>query len=183
MASQSPRSRSSRSTVSRNAPTLAQQSLHRLAERSFTSSTRELPLCNVANFDCRVVRRSGDSRAQHRREIGKIVAEVEDLIEAEIELAHQALARIELVRGSLLQLLDSELARPARQGGGAAAGQKRDADADFLQELYREPVADVEGLDLARFAGVDDLAVCPDAVDVGDDEANVQCARGHARAC
>ena len=47
--------------------------------------------------------------------------------------------------------------------------------------MAAEAVAHVEFLDLARFAGIDDLAVGPDAVDVGDDEADIGRARGHRR--
>src|SRR6185436_16703897 len=55
----------------------------------------------------------------------------------------------------------------------AAAGEQRDAHAGFLHELHRQPVADVELLDLVSLARVDDLAVGPDAVDVGHDQFDV----------
>src|SRR5207245_7856047 len=90
------------------------------------------------------------------------------------------LARLQFVGRSLLQLLNSELACAAQQGGGAAARQQSHGDADLLSQLGREAVAHVELLDLACFAGVNDFAVRPDAVDVGDDQTDVESARGHA---
>src|SRR5207245_4137218 len=72
-----------------------------------------------------------------------------------------------------MQFLDGQLARPPREGGGAAAGEEGDRDADALGEPGAQPVADVELLHLSRFARVDDLSVGPDTVDVRDDEADV----------
>src|SRR4029077_13187245 len=120
-----------------------------------------------------------DSGAHHRREIGQIIAEIEDLIKAQREFVQHPLARIELVRRTLVQLLDAELARSTHKDGRAAAGEQSDGDAAALRELDAEAVANVEFLDFARFAGVDDLAVGPDAVDVGDDELDFVSARGH----
>ena len=75
--------------------------------------------------------------------------------------------------------MNAQLARSSDQSGGAAAGEQRDGDTDFLCELRCQTVADVELLDLPRFAGVDDLAVGPDSVDVGDDQADVARAGRH----
>src|SRR5438105_9395710 len=160
---------------------LAQQPLHCLAERALAAAAGELPLRDFSHLWRGVFRCGGDSGAQHRREIRKIVAEVEDLVEAELEFVNQPLTRIEFVLRSLMQLLNPELARTTNESGGAAAGQQRNGDANFLRQLGRQTVANIELFDLACFAGVDDFAVRPDAVDVGDDQADVESAGGHAR--
>ena len=53
-------------------------------------------------------------------------------------------------------------------------------DAHLLYELRRETVADVERLDLPVFSHVDNFPVRPDAVDVGDDQADVAGMRRHS---
>src|SRR5579872_799242 len=106
---------------------LAQQTLDRLAKRAFAAAARQLPLRGVAYLRRRVGWRGGDSGAEHRREIRQIVAEVKSLIEAKREFVQHPFTRVELVRRTLVQLLNSELARAAHEGGGAAAGQQSHA--------------------------------------------------------
>src|SRR5690348_12068856 len=94
---------------------LAQEAFDRFAKCSLSAAARHLPLRNIARFGCSVVWGGGDSSALHRCEIRKVVAEIEDLIEAEGELTEQSLARLQLVRRSLLQLLNSQLARAPQE--------------------------------------------------------------------
>src|SRR5437660_2676344 len=150
---------------------LAKKPLDGLAKRTLTATALQLPIRSVENFRRGVGRSGRDSGARHRGEIRKIVAEVKDLIEAEHQLLDQLLAGVQLVCRSLMQFRDSELARAAHEGRGAAAGQQRDRDADLLRELRCQAVADVELLDFAGLTGVDDFSVRPYPVDVGDDQA------------
>src|ERR1051325_7871773 len=154
-------------------PARAQQAFDGLAKRAFATARVELPRCRGPHLGRGVGGGGGDRRAQHRREIGQIIADVEDLIEADRQLLGDLLALGELVRRSLVQLLDAELARAPRERRRAAAGEEDDREPDLLRELRAEAVADVEVLDLALLARVDDLAVGPDAVDVEDDHADV----------
>src|SRR5437588_2864874 len=80
-----------------------------------------------------------------------------------------------------MQLVDAQLARAAREGGGAAAGQQGHSDSAALRKLGAEAVADVEFFDFAGLPGVDDLAVRPHAVDVGDDESDIHSLSHHPR--
>ncbi len=63
----------------------------------------------------------------------------------------------------------------------AARGQQGHGHPDLLRQLHAEAVANVELLDLAMLARVDDPAVGPYAVDVGDDEANGKGGSKHRR--
>src|SRR5437867_8480129 len=103
---------------------LTKEALDRFAKGTLSAAAGEFPMRRVSYFIGRVGRGGGDSGARHRRQIGKIVAEVQDLIEAEVELLHQPLAGIELVRRPLLQFVNAQLACAADQGGGAAAGEQ-----------------------------------------------------------
>src|ERR1043165_1673909 len=151
----------------------AQEPLHRLAERPLAAARVELPRRCRAHLGRRIRGGGGDGRAAHRCEVGEVVADVEDLLECDGEFLRDLLALGQLVGRALVQLVDSELARAADQRGGAAACDEGDRDPGFLREPRAEAVADVEVLDLALLARVDDLAVGPDAVDVGDDDADV----------
>src|SRR5712692_6476801 len=133
---------------------LAQKPLHHFSERAVAAARLKLPRRPSAHFARRVGRSGGDRGAQHRREIGKVIADVERLIEAERQFLQHAGAGVELVGGALVQLGDAELARAAGEGGGAAAGQQDYLNAHPLRQLRRQSVADVELLDLTLLAGV-----------------------------
>jgi hypothetical protein len=72
-----------------------------------------------------------------------------------------------------VQLSNRELSRTPLQRGRAPARQQRDHDSDALRELHRKPIAHVELFDLVPVADIDDPTVRPDAVDIGDDQADV----------
>src|SRR6202049_4715624 len=82
---------------------LAQQPLNRLPKCAFAAASVELPRRRFTHFGGGIRRRRGDAGPEHRREIGKVVAEVEELIEAEAEFLDQAFARFQFVCGTLMQ--------------------------------------------------------------------------------
>src|ERR1051326_5034796 len=213
MESQTPRSRSRRSTSSRNAPlpprawsfhvaaastsgaasagaggvggtdtrpaAPARRGLAERADPPLAAARRDLPRRGGEHLGRRVGWRGGDGGDRHRAEVGKVVADVEDLIEGDVQLLREALRFFEFVRRALPQLEDAELSRAPFKGGRAARRDERDLDARLLRQLHGESVADVEVLDLTVFAHVDDPPVGPDAVDVADDEADVGCVCHH----
>src|SRR5205823_511738 len=77
---------------------LAQETLDCFAKRAVAAAARQLPLRRLANLGCRVMRRRRDPRAQHRREIRQIIAEIQGLIKLKGQLVQQPLACLELVR-------------------------------------------------------------------------------------
>src|SRR5207248_7001125 len=160
----------------------AQQPLDSLPKRAFASAAVEFPRRRVANFGCRIGRRGGDAGAKHRSEVGQVVAEVEKLVEAKGKLLNEALARFQFVRRPLMQLVDPQLASTTAEGRRAAAGQQSDGDANALGQFRGQAISYVEFLDLARLAGVDDFSIRPNAVNVRDDDADVEGAGGHALA-
>src|SRR5258708_4654949 len=151
---------------------LAEQPLHELAEGAVAAARGELPGRRGQHFGRGVRGRGGDAGVPHRREVGEVVAEVHHFVQAQAELAHQPFAGLELVRRTLVDLGDAELARAALECVRAARGQQGHGHPDLLRQLDAEAVANVELLDLAMLARVDDPAVRPYAVDVGDDEAD-----------
>src|SRR5436305_2508135 len=154
---------------------LAQEPLDELAKRAAAALRRQLPRRYAEDLGGGVGGSGGDPSAHHRRDVGKIVAGVKDLVEFQAELLQQLLGFIELARGALPQFLDPELARAALERGRVTRRDQRDRHARLLRQLHRQAVADVELFDLAIVADVDDAAVGPDAVDVGDDETDVGC--------
>src|SRR4029077_17060315 len=104
---------------------LAKQPFHGLAKRAVAAGPLEFPRRRLADFDGSIGWRGRNAGAKHRRKIGQIVAQVEELIEAEGEFLNEALARLQLVRRSLMQLMDAELARAAAECRRSAAGQQR----------------------------------------------------------
>src|SRR5438270_9703568 len=64
----------------------AQEALDGLAERPLAAARVELPRRRRPHLGRRIRGRRRDRRAQHRREVGEVVANVEDLIESNREL-------------------------------------------------------------------------------------------------
>src|ERR1051326_4864988 len=150
----------------------AQQPLDRLAERPLAAARVELPRRRSEHLGCRIGRRRRDRRAQHRREVGEVIAEVKNLLESNAKLFGYALALGQLVRRPLVQLVDPQLPRPPHQRRRATARDQHDRDPRLLRQLRPEAITNVEVLDLPLLANVDDLPVRPDAVDVGNDDAD-----------
>src|ERR1051326_8403489 len=82
----------------------AQQPLDRLAERPLAAARVELPRRRSEHLGCRIGRRRRDRRAQHRREVGEVIAEVKNLLESNAKLFGYALALGQLVRRPLATL-------------------------------------------------------------------------------
>src|SRR5437763_8612514 len=80
----------------------AQEALDGLAEGPLAAARVELPRRRRPHLGRRNRGRRRDGRAQHRREVGKVVADVEDLIESNGEFLRHALALRKLVRGALV---------------------------------------------------------------------------------
>src|SRR5262245_1387585 len=90
---------------------LAQQAFDDLAKRRLAAARVELPRRRRTHLGRRVGGRRGDRGAAHRREVGEVVAGVEQLIESKSQLLQQLRACLELVCRALVQFGDAELAR------------------------------------------------------------------------
>jgi len=110
---------------------LAQQPLHDLAKGAAAAAAVELPRGRVAHFRRRVRRRGGDAGGHHQREVGKVVAGVQDLAQLDVELLRQPPHFVELV-----QALDAVAVRAPhvdrRQASARRRVEPRVADLDQL---------------------------------------------------
>src|SRR5947208_9419619 len=80
---------------------LAQKSFDDFAQRAASATRIELPGGDADDFWRSIRRSGGDGHARHRREVGEIVAGVEDLIEGHAEFLREALGLFEFVRSAL----------------------------------------------------------------------------------
>src|ERR1051326_6276103 len=132
----------------------AQQPLDRLAERPLAAARVELPRRRSEHLGCRIGRRRRDRRAQHRREVGEVIAEVKNLLESNAKLFGYALALGQLVRRPLVQLANPRLSRPPHQRRRATARDQHDRAPRLLRQLRPEAITNVEVLDLPLLATV-----------------------------
>src|SRR5260221_7472090 len=125
----------------------AEEPLDKLAEGAVAAARGELPGGRGQHFGRGIRGRGGDAGMPHRGEVGEIVAEVHHFVESQAELAREPFAGLQLVRRTLVDLSDAELASPALEGVRAARGQQGHGHAHLLRQLHAEAIANVELLD------------------------------------
>src|SRR6266481_3133888 len=117
------------------------------------------------------VRRSqSEAGDAHEREIGQVVAHDRGFGRFHAKPGYQSPQQGFLVGDTLVHLDDPELAHPAGHRRRGAARYDRDLDAGAPRGLYRQPVMDVEALDLLARSAIDQDAIREDAVHVEDQE-------------